>query len=186
MTGAGPLPRVALHVCCGPCATAVIERLAERFRVEAVWYNPNIHPEDEHRRRLNGMRAVAAALDIPLTELEYDVPVWDEACAGLLDEPEGGARCRVCYRLRLARVAEFAVGEGIEFFASTLTVSPHKPAAIINPIGENAAAELGAEFVAEDFGKRAGFARSIEMSREYGLYRQDYCGCRPSMRAGAE
>ena len=186
MTGAGPLPRVALHVCCGPCASAVIERLAERFRVKAVWHNPNIHPKDEHARRLDGMRTVAKALDIPLTVLEYDVPAWYEACAGLLDEPEGGARCPVCFRLRMARVAEFAVGEGIEFFASTLTVSPHKPAAIINPIGEAVAGELGVTFVAEDFGKRAGFARSIEMSREYGLYRQRYCGCLPSIRTGGK
>jgi len=177
-------PRLALHVCCGPCATAVAERLRGDFRVEAVWYNPNIQPAAEHERRLAAMRRVAEAMDLPLTVLDYDVPRWEAACAGLMDEPEGGARCGVCFRLRLMRVAQFAAERGMSHLATTLTVSPHKPAARINALGLQTAAECGIHFVDEDFRQRDGFARSVQLSRELGLYRQRYCGCLPSIRTG--
>ncbi len=176
-------PRLALHVCCGPCATAVIERLQGRFRVEAVWYNPNIQPSEEHRRRLEGMERVAEIMDVPLTILEYDVEAWRDACDGLMDEPEGGARCDVCFRLRLQRAVAWAAGGGIGLVATTLTVSPYTPVERVNAIGERIAAAHGLDFLAESFRKRGGFQRSVELSKRWGLYRQSYCGCLPSRRS---
>jgi len=184
MSGHGDLPRLALHVCCGPCATSVIERVRARFRVEAVWYNPNIQPREEHERRLQGMSEVAQAMDVPLVVLGYDVERWEAACAGLMDEPEGGARCPVCFELRLRRVASFAAERGIGFIASTLTVSPHKSAPRINAVGLRIAREHGISLVDEDFKQGDGFARSVQLSRELGLYRQSYCGCLPSLEFG--
>lgn len=171
---------LALHVCCGPCATAVIERLREKYDVHAVWYNPNIHPDEEHRLRLEGMKRVAELSDVPLTVLEYDVPNWSKACAGLMDEPEGGARCEVCFRLRLERVAQWAVTQGIGLMTTTLTISPHKNAALISEVGQEVARKAGIEYLPEDFKKRDGFRHSVELSRRWGIYRQTWCGCAPS------
>ncbi len=173
-------PLVAVHVCCGPCATSVVERLRESYRVHAVWYNPNIQPDEEHDRRLATMHELAGAINLPMTELHYDVEAWLRDCAGLMDEPEGGRRCGVCFEHRLWVAGAFAAEMGADFFATTLTVSPHKPAATINPIGLRIATEAGVDFVDQDFKKRDGFARSIQLSREFGLYRQRYCGCLPS------
>ncbi|MGD9497200.1 MAG: epoxyqueuosine reductase QueH [Armatimonadota bacterium] len=178
-------PTVALHVCCGPCATAVIERLRASHDVRAVWYNPNVHPGDEHQRRLEAMQRVAELSDVPLAVLEYDPCVWYRVCEGLMAEPEGRSRCDVCFRLRLERVAQWAAEQGVGAIATTLTVSPYKPAGRINPIGTDVARAHGLAFVAEDFGKRAGFARSVELSRQWGLFRQSWCGCAPSRRRGA-
>ena len=175
-------PRIALHVCCGPCASAVVERLRERFVVEALWFNPNIQPQDEHDHRLASMRKLAREISLPLTVRPYQPDRWEEACLGRMGDPEGGERCLICYELRLRAVAQFAVERGIETIASTLTVSPHKPAARINPIGQRVAAEFGLAFLDEDFKQRDGFLRSVQLSKQYGLYRQDYCGCLPSRR----
>lgn len=176
-------PPLALHVCCGPCATAVLERLLPEYDVEAVWYNPNLYPPEEHARRLAAMRAVATALGVPLTVLEYDPQRWEEACAQLWEEPEGGRRCQACFRLRLRRVAAYAAEGGVGLMATTLTVSPHKPASAINPVGKTVAGEYGVSFLQADFGKLGGFQRSVEMSRQWRLYRQRYCGCQPSLNA---
>ncbi len=172
--------KLALHVCCGPCATAVIERLRDLFDVRAVWYNPNIQPEDEHRRRLEAMRRVAELSGVPLTVLEYDLDAWRGACAGLMDEPEGGARCPVCFRLRLERTARWAAEAGVGLIATTLTVSPHKPADRINALGERVAREHGLAMLGEDFKQRDGFGRSVALSKQWGIYRQTWCGCEPS------
>jgi predicted adenine nucleotide alpha hydrolase (AANH) superfamily ATPase len=160
----------------------VIERLAEDWSVVAVWYNPNIQPDDEHQRRLEAMRAVAGRTETRLAVLEYEVARWREECAGLMDEPEGGARCEVCFRMRLEAVARWAVAEGIETIATTLTISPHKDAGRINAIGAEVAAHHHLRFLAEDFKQEHGFQRSVELSRRWGLYRQGYCGCLPSVR----
>jgi predicted adenine nucleotide alpha hydrolase (AANH) superfamily ATPase len=169
-------------VCCGPCSTAVLERLGEDWDVTAVWHNPNIQPAEEHQRRLEAMRTVVEHTSIPLTVLEYDVERWRDLCAELMDEPEGGARCEVCFRMRLEATARRAAAEGIEVITTTLSISPHKDAEGINEIGAEVAARHGLGFFAKDFKKRGGFQRSVELSREMDLYRQDYCGCLPSQR----
>lgn len=176
-------PRLALHVCCGPCASAVIERLAKRYEVTAVWYNPNIDPAEEHDRRLEGMRRVARLSGVPLVELEYKPRAWAEACRGLMDEPEGGARCDVCFRLRLERVAQWADENGSDVLATTLTISPHKSAERIHVIGQGLCRSHRMTFMAEDFKQRDGFRRSVELSRRWGIYRQTWCGCAPAREA---
>jgi len=163
----GGLPRIALHVCCGPCASAVIERLRETFTVEALWHNPNIQPEDEHCRRLDSMRELARQTEIALTVLPYRPRVWEEACVGRMGDLEGGERCLICYELRLHATAEFAVTHGIETIATTLTVSPHKLAARVNPIGKRVADEYGLAFLDEDFKQRDGFLRSLQLAEQY-------------------
>lgn len=181
----GGLPRIGLHVCCGPCASAVVERLRETFVVEALWYNPNIQPQDEHDRRLASMRKLAREIELPLTVLSYEPHEWEQACLGRMGDPEGGERCLICYELRLRATAQFAVAERIETIATTLTVSPYKPPARVNPIGQRVAAAHGLTFLDEDFKKRDGFLRSVQLSEQYGLYRQTYCGCLPSRREEA-
>ena len=181
-TEAGPGDRLALHVCCGPCATAVIERLSEDWEIECVWHNPNIQPLSEHDLRLEAMRTVAERTQTPLAVLEYEVERWLSLCEGLMKEPEGGARCEVCFRMRLEATALWALAQEIGTIASTLSISPHKNVERINAIGREVAARHGLRFLEEDFKKRGGFQRSIELSREWRLYRQSYCGCVASMR----
>lgn len=183
--GRSERPRLALHVCCGPCASAVVERLRDDWDVEGLWCNPNIQPREEHDRRLDSMRKLAQEIGLPLTVWPYEPQRWQEACIARMGDPEGGERCLICYQLRLRALAQFAAQRGIATTASTLTVSPHKPAARVNPIGERAAADHGVTFLAEDFKQRDGFLRSVQLSKQYGLYRQDYCGCLPSMRERA-
>jgi epoxyqueuosine reductase len=175
-------PRLLLHVCCGPCSTAVIERLLPDYDVTLFWHNPNLQPAEEAEQRLEAARQVAAALGV-----EFVVAVGGEAefaalCQGREELPEGGERCRLCYELRLRRACEYAAAHGHDLVATTLTISPHKPAAVVNEIGQGVAADHGVSFLAADFGKRAGFQRSLQMSRELELYRQTYCGCRWSRR----
>jgi len=174
--------RLALHVCCGPCASAVIERLADDWDIDAVWHNPNIQPDEEHEARLESMRSVAERTGTSLVTLEYEVERWREMCAGLMDEPEGGARCDVCFRMRLEATARWALAEGIEVITTTLTISPHKNARRINEIGAEVAGRYGLRYLDGDFKKQGGFQRSVEISREWDLYRQTYCGCLPSRR----
>lgn len=164
----------------------MIERLAGDWEIDAVWHNPNIQPVEEYERRLESMRIVAEKTGTPLAVLEYNVERWYELCEGLMNEPEGGARCEVCFRMRLEMTARWAVDEGIEFITTTLTISPHKDAERINEIGAEIAARHGLQFLAEDFKKDAGFQRSVELSREWGLYRQNYCGCLAGRPGGGE
>ncbi len=182
MEPADSTPKLLLHTCCGPCATAVIEQLTPRFEIECFWYNPNIQPEAEYQRRLEGMRVVAEAAALPLIEAEYDEAGWEAAITGLQQEPEGGWRCQVCFKYRLQRTAQHAAEHGFTHFATTLGVSPYKNVKGINTIGEQYAQQLGLSFVAENFRKRNGFQRSVQLSRELHLYRQNYCGCRYSQR----
>lgn len=175
-------PALLLHVCCGPCAGAVIERLVGRFHVTALWHNPNVQPEAEHDRRVEQARIVCREFNMDLVEGARDEAAWLEAVAGLEDEPEGGARCAACFEHRLRRSAQEAAARGMERLATTLTVSPHKPAADINALGRRVAAESGVCFLEEDFRQAGGFARSVELSRALGLYRQRYCGCLFSRR----
>ncbi len=172
---------VLLHVCCGVCAAAVVERLtAEGYRIHGFFYNPNIHPGEEYELRLTAARAVARRLDFPLDAGSYTPDEWSKMVQGLENEPEGGRRCAICYRLRLEKTFEAMRARGIDYFASTLTISPHKSSAVINRLG---AAIGGESFLARDFKKKGGFQRSNELARDFHLYRQHYCGCRYSMKA---
>lgn len=166
-----------MHACCAPCAVYPLRLLQDRFHVTLFFYGPNIHPKEEYKKRLESARQMAERLEVLLQEIDYDTANWFAMAKGLEKEPEGGSRCIVCYKMRLTKTALFAKENGYRYFGTTLTLSPHKPADIINPIGEEIAQRYGLFFLSEDFKKQDGFKKSCEMSREYGLYRQRYCGC---------
>lgn len=168
-----PKPKLLLHVCCAPCATYAIETLKEVFELAAYFYNPNIHSEEEYRLRLENLKK----LGVTFVEGKYDIDVWFNATKGYESEPEGGARCEICYRLRMEEAARFAKENNFAFFATTLTISPHKNARIINSIGGELSKKYGVKFYSADFKKKNGFKKSVELSRKHGLYRQRYCGC---------
>lgn len=178
-------PTLLLHVCCGPCSTAVIERLRPRFDLTLFFANPNLYPEEEYARRLEAARQVAARHKIPLVEAEDEHGAWLEQVQGLEWEPEGGARCEICFRVRLEATAREAEARGMDYFTTTLTVSPHKNAERIGQIGRRATLGRKVVFLSEDFKKRDGFHKSVVLSKEMGLYRQNYCGCEFSLRDGA-
>jgi len=169
--------KILVHICCAPDATYVLPLLGESCDVVGYFYNPNIHPESEYLKRLEEMRWLADRLGFKLVCGPYDPDRWFSAVKGLESAPEGGARCEICFRLRLESAAEAALGEGADLFTTVLTVSPHKRAEVINRIGREISDRLGVEFLEADFKKKDGFKKSVELSKSYGLYRQDYCGC---------
>ena len=177
----GERPRLLLQSCCGPCSSYVLEALTPYFRVTVLYYNPNIQPRAEYDLRLENQRKIIAALPTPsavdILECDYDGEKYDAAVKGLEAEPEGGARCTVCFRLRLEETAKRASELGYDWFCTTLTVSPHKDAERLNQIGRTLGERYGVPFLPSDFKKREGYKRSIQLSKEYELYRQDYCGC---------
>jgi hypothetical protein len=175
-------PGVLLHICCAPDSTAVFERLSHGFEVHGFFHNPNIHPAGEYQKRLAEARKVAREMGFPLLVPAFDPEAWDLAVRGLEEEPEGGDRCLVCFRVNLRATARMAREMGIPFFTTTLTISPHKDSERILGIGRDAGAEFGVGFLGENFKKRDGFKRSLELSRNLALYRQEYCGCRFSQR----
>ena len=174
-------PSLLLQACCGPCSSYVLEYMTKYFDVTVLFYNPNIRPEAEYAKRLATLKQLLAAMpmDHPPALME---PGWRgeeflSAVKGLEHEPEGGARCAVCFKLRLEETARMAAEWGFDYFGTTLTVSPHKNAEAINAIGERLAGEYEVKWLPSDFKKRNGYLRSIQLSKEYGLYRQEYCGC---------
>lgn len=171
-------PRLLLHSCCGPCSSYVLEYLAQYFEVYLSYYNPNIQPKAEYELRLaNQLKVLSHMPGVTLVPCEYDGEAYAGAVAGLESEPEGGARCTRCFELRLDFAARECKRLGCGFFSTTLTVSPHKDAQRINAIGEALAEKYGVKWLPGDFKKRDGYRRSIELSHEFGLYRQNYCGC---------
>ena len=177
----GARPRLLLHSCCGPCSSYVLEALTPYFQVTVLYYNPNIQPKAEYDLRLENQRKIIVSLPTPskveLLECGYDGEAYNEAVKGLESEPEGGNRCTVCFRLRLEETAKRAAQLGFDYFCTTLTVSPHKDAERLNQIGLAMGRKYGVPFLPSDFKKREGYKRSIQLSKEYDLYRQDYCGC---------
>ncbi len=167
--------KIVLHICCGVCAAAVVERLSsEGHELLGLFYNPNIHPESEYKLRLAATHAVAKELNLTLIAPPYMPEEWFEEVAGLEKEPEGGRRCAVCFRLRLRQTYLHMKDNGCDAFTTTLTISPHKSAHVINQIGR----EIGGDrFLARDFKKKEGFKRAGELSQKWSLYRQSYCGC---------
>ncbi len=181
----GRMPRLLLHVCCAPCSSAVLSELAQDFHVTVYFDNPNMDTQAEYEKRAaEGRRLVTElALPVPVVVADWDAPAWREAVAGTEDAPEGGARCARCFALRLSRSAAYARTHAFDWFTTTLTVSPRKDAALLNDLGQEAAAAHGVPFLPSDFKKRDGYLNSIRRSQEHHLYRQDYCGCVYSRRA---
>ncbi len=182
----GVRPLLLLHDCCAPCGSYVLSYLTKYFDIIAWYYNPNIYPEAEYRRRLGELYKLCDAARfegrIQIVEGSY-APERFAACAkGLENEPEGGKRCEACFRLRLTEAAKEAKERGADWFTTTLSVSPHKNAALLNAIGKELAEQYGVNYLYADFKKRGGYQKSIALSKEYDLYRQDYCGCTYSLR----
>jgi hypothetical protein len=169
--------KLIVHACCGPCATQVIELLSRDYRVTAFFYNPNIQPEEEYLNRLAALETFCRIKDIELVSGSYDHQEWLELVAGLEDQPEGGKRCEVCFAMRLQKTALVAVEHGFKAFSTTLSISPHKDARVINSIGRETGIQHNIIFLQGDFKKDNGYRKSCELSRQYGLYRQKYCGC---------
>ena len=174
---------ILLHSCCGPCSTAVIERLAPNFDITILYYNPNIYPEEEYIKRKNEEIKYINIYNknneskVNFLDCDYESEKFYEAVKGIEDEREGGARCPLCFALRLRKTASLAKEKNFEYFGTTLTVSPHKNASQINAIGKSLESEIGVKFLEADFKKQNGYLRSIELSKENNLYRQNYCGC---------
>jgi len=184
------LPRVLLHSCCGPCSSAVLEYLTQYFDVSVLWYNPNLFPQEEFERRFQtlseliekmGLAGRVEILAEPWRHEEYDRRV-----RGLEDEPEGGARCTECFRLRLQETARLAKHYGFDYFCTTLTLSRHKDADRINRLGEEIGRAAGVRWLPSDFKKQGREMRASELAEQYALYRQLYCGCAFSLHRREE
>ena len=175
-----------LHACCAPCSTACLERLANFFKVTIFYYNPNITDENEYKKRIEEIKKLLSLINpkykVELLEGNYDPKVFLDMSKGLEMEPERGKRCYKCYELRLEETAKIASKLGFNNFCTTLTLSPHKNANWINEIGEKLNNEYESNYLYSDFKKKEGYKRSIELSKQYDLYRQDYCGCIYSKR----
>jgi len=175
-------PELLLHTCCAPCATVPLERLHDMFDLTGFFYNPNITPGDEYRLRLTNLQAYCHLKDVRLLEGEYDVQSFLQNVLRADDGDnwqEGGERCERCYAFRLDRTAKEAKSRGFPWFGTTLTISPYKNTEIIHAIGHSLGEKYGLRFLAEDHKLDNGYQRSIELSKDAGLYRQNYCGCRP-------
>jgi len=177
----GVVPTLFLHSCCAPCSSYVLEYLSEYFKITVFYYNPNIAPASEYEERIKEQQRLIKSMKtkypVSLVCGEYRPEVFYEAVKGLEKEPEGGKRCTECFKLRLYEAARQAKEGGFDYFTTTLTISPLKDAKRLNAIGEEAAKLYGVRFLNSDFKKKNGYRRSIELSREYDLYRQNYCGC---------
>lgn len=176
------MSKMFLHVCCAPCATHVIETLKRDFCVTVYFYNPNIHPKEEYRHRMQEMKEYAEKLGLPFLEGHYEMDEWFRQVEGLEKFGERNERCFVCYKVRLEKAAIVAKENMMDFFTTTLSISPHKDARGINQIGRELGEKYGISFLEADFKKKDGFKLSIKMSKELGLYRQNYCGCLFSFR----
>ena len=183
----GKRPRLLLHSCCAPCSTAVLTRLCESFDITVFYYDPNIDTRDEHDLRAKELETFVndSGLALDTVIIPWEPKLFYERVRGLEGEKEGGKRCEVCFGLRLDRTARYAAEHGYDLFTTTLTISPMKSAPLLNRIGEEAAKRAGAVFLNSDFKKRGGYLLSTQLSREYGIYRQDYCGCVFSRRERA-
>lgn len=181
----GIVPSLLLHSCCAPCSSYCLEYLTNYFHVTIYYYNPNISYKEEYDRRVQEQIRLIKTMPVkfPISFLEgtYEPEAFYQIAKGLEDQPEGGERCFACYELRLLEAAKCAKENGFDYFTTTLSISPHKNAAKLNEIGEKTGSVYGVSYLNSDFKKRNGYKRSIELSKEYDLYRQDYCGCVYSM-----
>lgn len=179
------VPKLLLHSCCAPCSSYVLEYLSQYFEITVFYYNPNIYPESEYTKRIweqqKFIDELPAKHPISFMAGPYDKERFYEMASGLEHVKEGGARCMRCYELRLREAAKIAKNAGFDYFTTTLSISPLKKADRLNEIGQRLGEEYGVEYLLSDFKKKNGYKRSIELSKIYGLYRQDYCGCEFSM-----
>ncbi len=179
------VPTLLLHSCCAPCSSYVLEYLSKYFEITIYYYNPNIYPKSEFEFRLEEQKRFVSAFGsnnpdnhpIHVKEGIYEDDRYYEAVKGLEDEPERGLRCTECFKLRLGEAAKVASEKGFDYYTTTLSISPHKDAELLNRLGEEIGREYGVKYLYSDFKKRNGFKRSTELSEEYGMYRQNYCGC---------
>lgn len=169
--------KLLLHSCCGPCSSSVIERLRDYFDITVIYYNPNIEPKEEYEKRKSEQLRLLNELGIKFMDIDYLNNEYHEKVKGYENEPENGLRCPLCFELRLDKTASKAKENNFDYFGTTLTVSPHKNSKIINEIGLKLEEKYGVKFLLSDFKKEDGYKRSIELSKKYDLYRQDYCGC---------
>lgn len=182
----GEIPKLFLHSCCAPCSSYCLEYLSKYFDITVFYYNPNISPGEEYEKRVEELDRLVSEMPVkhPFTFLEgrYQPEEFYRIAKGLEDVPEGGERCMRCYRLRMEEAARLAKEGGFDYFTTTLSISPLKNAEKINEIGEELAKLYGVRHLPSDFKKKNGYKRSVELSQEYGLYRQNYCGCVFSQR----
>ena len=173
--------RLLLHACCAPCSSYVLEYLTKYFDIDLLYYNPNISPYSEYEKRISEMKRLVTEMplsgNISIIDGKYDPERFAGIANGLETLPEGGERCFKCYRLRMEETAKAAAEQGYDYFTTTLSISPHKNTEKINEIGQELEQEYGIKYLYADFKKKEGYKRSIQLSREYGLYRQNYCGC---------
>ncbi len=171
--------RLLLHSCCAPCSSACLERLKEIFEITVFYYNPNIDEKEEYeKRKAEQMRFLEQTGWASFLDCDHEAEKFHGLCKGLENEPERGKRCYLCYELRLQKTADVAKEHGFEYFGTTLSLSPYKNAEWLNEIGEKQGGRVGVNYLFSDFKKQGGYPRSLELSKEYGLYRQDFCGCK--------
>ena len=177
----GRVPRLLLHACCAPCSSAVLEYLSQFFAITLLYYNPNIAPLEEYQKREAELRRLVSQMKfthpVELLPCQYDGQAFVQAARGLEGEPEGGKRCEACFRLRQRYAAQEAARLRFDYYTTTLSISPMKNAPLLNQLGEEIGREFGVAHLPSDFKKKDGYKRSVQLSKEYDLYRQDYCGC---------
>ncbi|MEE0959897.1 MAG: epoxyqueuosine reductase QueH [Lachnospiraceae bacterium] len=186
ITREGVIPTLFLHSCCAPCSSYVLKYLSDYFKITIFYYNPNISPEDEYRERVREqirlINEMPVKNKVEFMEGRYEPEVFYEMAKGMEDIPEGGERCFKCYELRLREAAVIAKDRGFDYFTTTLSISPLKNAAKLNEIGLKLEEEYNIKYLLSDFKKKEGYKQSVELSKEYNLYRQNYCGCAFSKR----
>ena len=184
----GEKPSLFLHSCCGPCSSYVLEYLSRYFVITLFYYNPNIFPKEEYIKRLETQREIIERMNLPVTFIEgtYEPDTFLQKVKGLEKEKEGGKRCEVCFALRLGETAQKAKEGGFDYVSTTLSVSTHKNAQVLQEIGENLQKITGVQNLPADFKKAGGYQKSVALAKKHGLYRQEYCGCPFSMREEVE
>lgn len=184
------VPTLLIHSCCAPCSSYALEYLSQYFKITVFYYNPNIYPESEYTKRILEQQKLIHDMNLKYSVCflagKYEKEKFYAVAEGMEHLKEGGARCVKCYELRLTEAARQAAAGGFDYFTTTLSISPMKNARKLNEIGVRVGQEYGVEYLVSDFKKKNGYKRSIELSKEYGLYRQDYCGCEFSMREREE
>lgn len=173
--------KILLHSCCAPCSSHVITYLSKYFDITILYYNPNIFPYEEYIKRKNEQIKLINEIKkeslVNIIDCDYDNEIYNKMIKGLEDEPERGNRCTVCYKMRIEKTAELAKNNNYDYFCTTLSVSPYKNATLINKLGEEMEEKYHIKWLYSDFKKKDGYKKSIELSKQYKLYRQDYCGC---------
>ena len=172
-------PKLLLHACCGPCSSYVVEYLSKYFNITIYYYNPNIYPEEEYNRRLNELKVFIPKINSKINVIEdnYEPNDYYKVIKGLEKLGEKSKRCYECYKFRMEKAAKYAQDNHYDYFTTTLSISPYKNSSWINEIGESLEKAFNIKYLYSDFKKKNGFKRSLELSKEYNLYRQDYCGC---------